>query len=45
MQRLDANELCRAFGVAVSSLLAEMRLVNEPLAMRLQGALAELAAR
>jgi hypothetical protein len=44
VQRLDANELRRAFRVAVSALLAEMRLVNEPLAVRLKGALTELAA-
>jgi len=44
VQRLDANELRRALRVAVSALLAEMRLVNEPLARRLQGPLTELAA-
>src|SRR5215472_13891871 len=44
VQRLDVNELRRALRVAVSALLAEMRLVNEPLARRLQGPLTELAA-
>jgi len=44
VRRLDPNELRRAFRVAVSALLTEIRLVNEPLARRLGGALTELAA-
>lgn len=44
VRRLDADELRRALRVAVRALLAETRIVNEPLASRLDPVLTELAA-
>ncbi len=43
VRHLDADELTRAFRVAVDALLADVRSVDEELAARLARALTELA--
>lgn len=44
VRHLDTNELARAFRVALAGLLREVQRVDEDLAERLRGVLAELAA-